>query len=142
MDAQQMKETGLKAIEFFNDPTRRAEYFETLYDDDVVLHGYTPTPLTPKSAVVEFYRQIFVAFPDAHVHTDALLTDGDHLIWRFRFAGTHQGDFLGVPATGKPFEVPGMTILRFGASRCVERWSVTDFLGILAQVGALPTPEG
>ncbi len=68
--------------------------------------------------------------------------DGDTLTWRFRFAGTHEGTFLGVPGTGGRFEVPGITVLRFGASRCVERWSVTDFLGILMQVGAFGVAAG
>jgi hypothetical protein len=142
MDAETMKKTGLAAIEYFNDPAGRAAYFDTLYEDDVVLHGYTPEPLGPKPAVIAFYDQIFAAFPDAHVFTDAMHVDGDVLTWRFRFAGTHEGEFLGVPGTGRPFEVPGITVLRFGASRCVERWSVTDFLGILVQVGAFGVVTG
>ncbi len=140
MDAQTIKQTGLAAIECFNDPQRRARYFEILYDDDVVLHGYTPEPLEGKPAARAFYDQIFAAFPDAHVTTDAMHVDGDHLTWRYRFAGTHVGDFLGVPGTGRTFEIPGITVLRFGATRCVERWSVADFLGLLAQVGAVAVP--
>jgi steroid delta-isomerase-like uncharacterized protein len=137
MDAQGMKQTGLAAIECFNDPTRRAEYFEVLYDQDVVLHGNTPDPLVGRSAVRAFYDQIWAAFPDARVSTEAMYVDADHLSWRFRFSGTHVGDFLGVPGTGKTFEIPGITVLRFGDTRCVERWSVADFLGLLVQVGAL-----
>lgn len=65
-----------------------------------------------------------------------MYVEGDHLTWRFRFSGTHAGDFLGVPGTGKAFEIPGITVLQFGVTRCVQRWSVTDFLGLLTQVGA------
>ncbi len=142
MDAQIMKQTCMAAIECFNDPQRRAAYFEILYDDDVVLHGYTPGPLQTKPAARAFYEQIFEAFPDAHVLTDAMHIDGDYLTCRFRFAGTHVGDFLAVPGTGKSFEIPGITVLRFGDSRCVERWSVADFLGLLTQVGALAAVSG
>jgi predicted ester cyclase len=142
VDAAAIKERGRQAIECFNDPARRDEYFETLYEDDVVLHGYTPEPLTPKPAVRAFYDQIFAAFPDARVTTEQMLVDGDHLAWRYAFAGTHEGAFMGVPATGRPFSVPGMTILRFGEARCEERWSVTDFLGLMIQIGAVAPPAG
>ena len=56
MTPDEIKRTGLAAIECFNDPARRGEYFETLYEDDVVLHRYTPEPLTPKAAVKAFTR--------------------------------------------------------------------------------------
>jgi predicted ester cyclase len=137
VDAQTMKRTGLTAIECFNDPARRAEYFDVLYDDAVALHGYTPEPLVGKPAVRAFYDQIWAAFPDAQVATDAMYVDGDHLTWRFRFGGTHAGDFLGVPGTGRSVEIDGITVLRFGSGRCVERWSVSDFLALLVQIGAL-----
>ncbi|MBL8929013.1 MAG: ester cyclase [Kineosporiaceae bacterium] len=136
MDAQTMRQTGLAAIECFNDPQRRAQYFDILYADDVVLHGYTPEPIVGKAAVREFYAQITEAFPDARVSIEAVYVDGDHLTMRFRFSGTHVGTFLGVPGTGRPFDIPGITVLRFGETRCVERWSVADFLGLLMQVGA------
>jgi hypothetical protein len=87
----EIKRTGLAAIECFNDPARRDEYFETLYEDDVVLHGYTPEPLTPKATVKGFYKALFDAFPDCHVDTEAMYVEGDVLTWRFRFSGTHTG---------------------------------------------------
>jgi predicted ester cyclase len=137
---EQMTMAAETAIAAFNDPSRRDDYFETLYDDDIVVHGYAPVPLTPKSTVKGFYAQIFEAFPDARVTIEQLLVDGDYLTIGFRFAGTHRGTFLGVPATGLPIDIPGMTILRFSGSRVVERWAVADFLSVLVQVGALPAP--
>ena len=140
MNPEQIRETALSAAECFNDPPRRDEYFERLYDDGIVLHGYSPEPLVGKPAVKAFYAPLFTAFPDCHVETDAMLVDGSQLAWRFRFSGTHRGDFQGMPASGRSFEVPGITILRFGDRRCEERWSVTDFLSMMMQIGALPTP--
>jgi hypothetical protein len=142
MTPEEIRDAADRAIAAFNDPERREEYFEILYDDVVVLHGYTPEPLTPKAAVKGFYAAILEAFPDARVTTEELVVDGDMLAWRFRFAGTHRGTFGGVPATGKPFDIPGMTMLRFGESRCVERWFVADFLTLLMQIGAVPPPGG
>jgi predicted ester cyclase len=130
-----------RAIACFNDPARREEYFE-LYDDDISLHGYTPEPLTPKPALVAFYADVFSAFPDARVETDDMFAAGSKLAWRFRFAGTHEGEFMGAAPSGRSFEVPGMTILRFGDERCVERWAVTDLLGLMTQIGVIDAPGG
>jgi predicted ester cyclase len=55
-------------------------------------------------------------------------------------SGTHQGDFMGVPATGHEIVLPGITILRFGGDRVIERWSQADMLGLLVQLGAVPAP--
>ena len=52
----------------------------------------------------------------------------------------HGGPFQGMPATGKPFTLPGITILRFADGGCCERWSQADFIGLLQQLGALPPP--
>jgi predicted ester cyclase len=54
------------------------------------------------------------------------------------FTGTHQGELMGVPASGKPIFVRGMTILRFEDDKCVERWSEIDMVGLMAQIGAIP----
>jgi hypothetical protein len=136
----EIKRIGLAAIQCFNDPARRNEYFEMLYEDDVVLHGYTPEPLTPKTTVKGFYKALFDAFPDCPVDTEAMYVEGDVLTWRFRFSGTHTGTFQGIPPSGRSFAIPGITILRFGAHRCAERWSVADFLGMMIQTGAIPAP--
>jgi predicted ester cyclase len=141
MTPDEMKRIGLAAIECFNDPARRDEYFETLYEDEVVLHGYTPEPVTPKSKVKEFYQPLFDGFPDCRVDTEAMYVEGDVLTWRFRFSGTHTGTFRGIPPSGRSFVIPGITILRFGARRCVERWSVADFLSMMVQIGAISSPS-
>jgi predicted ester cyclase len=54
--------------------------------------------------------------------------------------GRHVGEFMGVPATGTPIALPGITILCFRDGRCVERFSRADMLGLLIQLGAVPAP--
>jgi hypothetical protein len=137
---EEIKRTGLAAIECFNDPARRDEYFDTLYDENILLHGYTPVPLTPKATVKGFYQVLFDAFPDCHVDTEAMYVEGAVLTWRFRFSGTHTGTFQGIPPSGRSFSIPGITILRFDGKRCVERWSVADFLGMMIQIAAISAP--
>ena len=66
MTPDEIKRTALAAIECYNDPARRNEYFEMLYEDDVVLHGYAPQRLTPKTTVKAFYQVFLDVFPDVH----------------------------------------------------------------------------
>ena len=110
-----------------------------LYDDGVLLHGYTPEPMT-KPAVREFYTGVMAAFPGCRIGVHESFSDGDRLVCRFTLTGRHEGTFLGVPATGTEIVLPGITILHFRDGRCAERWSCADMLGVLVQIGAVPPP--
>jgi steroid delta-isomerase-like uncharacterized protein len=125
-----------RALERFADPARREEYFN-LYSDDIVLHGYQGVD-PGLAGVRQFYAVLWAAFPDARVRVEDVLEAGDKLAVRFVMTATHQGPFLGVPATGRAVQLPGITILRFAGDKCVERWSTADFLAVLAQIGAWP----
>jgi predicted ester cyclase len=61
--------------------------------------------------------------------------------FRYTMEGTHQGDFVGIPPTGKPFSVEGMIIARVVDSKAVERWANLDTLGLMQQLGVIPSPE-
>jgi predicted ester cyclase len=124
-----------EALLHFANPASREAYFQ-LYDPAVVLHGYDGVEPGLES-LKKFYQGIWGAFPDARVEVEDVVEAGDKLAVRFTMTGTHQGDFNGVAATGAPFRLPGMTILRFAGGCCVERWSVADFLSLMRQLGAL-----
>ena len=110
-----------------------------LYDERIQLHGFTPEPMN-KAEVTEFYRGILAAFPDAKLEFHDVFGNDEKLVIRFTMTGKHEGDFMGVPATGRDIALPGTTILRFEGSRAVERWSQADMLGLLVQLGAIPPP--
>jgi predicted ester cyclase len=128
-----------RALENFNRPESREAYFD-LYYPDCTLHGYAGVG-PGLEGIKQFYAGIWTAFPDAEVICHDWVTAGDQVGLRYTFKGTHQGDLMGIPPTGKAITVSGLTILRFTNGQCVERWSQTDFLGILQQVGAIPAPE-
>lgn len=118
----------------------------SLYDDTIKLNGYTPEPMT-KQAVVGFYQMIWATMAAADKPNPTLtfhetLTGGDLYSCRFTMAGVHQGPFMGVPATGKAYVLPGITIMRFRGNTVIERWSSADMLGVLVQIGAVPPPPG
>jgi len=124
-----------RALDAFADPARRHSYFD-LYSEDVVLHGYDGVE-PGRQSVRRFYAALWSASPDAAVRVEDIFECGDKLAVRFVMTGTHRGEFNGVPASGRPVSLPGITILRFADGKCVERWSVADFLKLMAQIGAL-----
>ena len=116
----------------------------SLYDDAIKLHGYTPEPMT-KQAVTGFYQMIWATMPAEGKPNPTLtfhevLTDGNLYTCRFTMTGVHKGPFMGVPPTGKPYVLPGITIMRFGGDKVAERWSSADMLSVLVQIGAVPPP--
>ncbi len=76
----------------------------------------------------------------ARLTADDWVSEGDKVAVRFRVDATHQAEFMGTPATGKRVSLTGVTILALAGGQCVERWSESDFLGLLQQIGAMPTP--
>ena len=110
-----------------------------LYSPDVVLHGY-PGVEPGFTGVRRFYETFFVAFPGSQLIFEDVFGLADKLTCRFIVHVTHCGTFQGIPATGREATIPGITILQFQDSKCVERWSQADFLGLLVQLGAIPGP--
>lgn len=117
-----------------------------LYDDAVRLHGYAPEPLD-RAGVRTFYEAVVASLsgpgrraPGLAVHER--FRAGDRIVCRFSMRGVHTGPFMGVPASGRPYAIEAITVLRFAGGRCVERWSQADLLGLMVQLGAVPAPAG
>jgi steroid delta-isomerase-like uncharacterized protein len=110
-----------------------------LYDDAITLHGYSPEPMG-KSEVRGFYAGVHQAFDGPQLIFHEVFSNGDRLVIRFTMAGTHRGEFMGIPATGREIALDGITVLHFRDGRCVERWSNADMLGLLVQLGAIEPP--
>ena len=133
MTAPDNKPRLIRALEAFNDTQRREEYFQ-LYADEAVLHR--SPPLAPGiESIKQWYRSLWNAFPDAQITLGNLVVEGEFLANNFRLQGTHRGSFLGVSASGKRIDVEGVTILKFADGKCIERWSQTDVMGIMRQIG-------
>lgn len=85
-------------------------------------------------------QMMFAAFPDATHHIDDVLEIGDRVALRGRFTGTHTGEFMGVPPTGKRVEVTFMNFDRFAGDKLVEHRGEADMAGLMQQLGAIPVP--
>ncbi len=92
----------------------------------------------------EGFRQIIAsfreAFPDVHITIEDEFADGDYVIQRGYATGTHQGEFQGLPPTGKTFKINVIHIWRFANGKAVENWVQMDALGLMQQLGVVPTP--
>jgi predicted ester cyclase len=133
-DGERMSARLDEAIEAWN----RAELdaYLTLYDERVTLHGYGPEPMGLE-AVRGFYEGIFAGLPGSRLEILDRVAEGDELVVRFVQRGRHDGELMGVAATGRDVELNGITILRFEGDRVIERWSQADMLGLMTQIGAV-----
>ena len=78
------------------------------------------------------------AFPDFFWTVEDQVAEGDKVTTRYTLGGTHQGEFFGVPASGRRVEISGINVDRFEGGKLVEEWASYDLLGGLRQIGAIP----
>lgn len=109
--------------------------------EDFVEHEETPGLEPTKEGVKQFFRMYKAAFPDLRMDAQDIIVSGDKAVARVRATGTHQGEFLGIPATDRSVDVQLIDIIRFGDDGLArEHWGVFDALAMLQQLGAIPEP--
>jgi steroid delta-isomerase-like uncharacterized protein len=109
-----------------------------VFADDVIDHDPAPGQEPGAEGIKTFWRTFLTGFPDAQLSPQVLSADDEHVTVVLDITGTHSGEFLGHPATGKRITVRGIQVGRFEDGKLVERWGATDELGILQQLGLLP----
>jgi steroid delta-isomerase-like uncharacterized protein len=111
---------------------------EELYAPAYVYHGPGVFGDMDRAAMKQMMAAFFTAFPDMHVTVEDLIAEGDKVVSRYTFRGTHQGEIMGVPTTGKVVTLTGIIISRVAGGKVVEDWESVDMLGFLQQLGAIP----
>ena len=92
--------------------------------------------------VVEHKEEITAflgAFPDLHVTVEDLIAEGDKIVGRVTLTGTHQGELMGIPATGKKVSFSEILIIRISNGKAVEQWEVADTMSMMQQLGVIPS---
>ena len=113
--------------------------FATLMSEDTVEHEETPGFPPTKEGVKQFFAAFIAAFPDLHMDVEDLIASGDKVVARVKVTGTHQGEFMGIPATGKSIDMQTIDIVRFGDDGLArEHWGVTDTMAMMQQLGVVP----
>jgi steroid delta-isomerase-like uncharacterized protein len=87
--------------------------------------------------VKQIVTAVRAGFPDVHFTVEDVLAEGDKVVGRWTFRGTHQGDFMGILPTGRKVSVMGIAIYRIARGKIIEAWVAWDSLGLMQQLGAL-----
>jgi steroid delta-isomerase-like uncharacterized protein len=113
--------------------------FGAVLADDFVEHEETPGLAPTKDGVLQFFRMYRAAFSDLRLEAEDVLPSGDKVVVRATATGTNDGEFMGMPPTGKRIEVPLIDIHRFGDDGLAhEHWGVVDMLAMMQQLGVIP----
>ena len=112
------------------------ELYDELYSDDFVNHtgleGYT----NDKAGVLQLYKDLRAAFnwtPYIHFQT----SDGEKVTTYKHYHGTHQGEFFGIAATGKPIQLEVIDVMSVRGGQITDHWGIGDFVALMRQMGAI-----
>ena len=101
-----------------------------LHDPSMLIQGL--------ESMKQFVSMYLAAFPDGHFTIEDQVAEGDKIVTRWTFRGTHKGELQGILPTGKQVVVTGISMDRVADGKAVEAWSNFDALGMLQQLGVLP----
>ena len=114
---------------------------ETVFDE-LIAPSYVnydmPMPEPGPAGLRALMGGFFAAFPDMRIVIEQTLGEGDLVCTRGYFEGTHDGDFMGVPATGNKVNVKYTDVWRLEDGKAVENWVRLDMLGLMQQLGVVP----
>ncbi|MBL7199219.1 MAG: ester cyclase [Anaerolineae bacterium] len=117
---------------------RKLDLFEQFVAEDIVHHG--APEVTDRESMKKTAAMILDAFPDWQETIDDEIAEGDRVVQRQTYSGTHHGEFLGIPATGKHAVWSGIWVFRLAGGKIVELWGQVDQLSMMQQLGLMPSP--
>ena len=137
MSTEQNKAAARKVMETLNQGN--LDEVIKLYSPQAQFFGFAPKPLD-----VQGYRQnmseLLTAFPGARFPVEDLIAEGDTVVARHKFEGTQQKAYQGIPASGKHATASAFATFHFRDGQIYEVRLNADFMAILQQIGAIPTP--
>lgn len=111
---------------------------DELVEPDLQFHAPVPMGATGAQALKHVWTVLLRAFPDIHVEVEDMIAEGDKVVCRNTVTGTHQGEYMGIPPTGRSVTYQEMFIVRFAGGRIAEVRGVVDALSQLRQLGVMP----
>ena len=104
-------------------------------------HPLKDQPAGPEEVKEHVVRTLRTAFPDLQQSIEDMIAEGDKVVVRSTFRGTHQGPFAGIAPTGKRLSMTAIEIFRVKDGKLPEHWINADYLGAMQQLGAIPAPN-
>ena len=141
MSLEQNRLTVLKFYEAFD--RQDIEQGRKLISADIVAIGLDANPLKGYDNVMRYGAMMFTAFPDGHHILDEVVAEGDKVVTRGIFQGTHQGELMGIAPTGKQVAFSVIHIDRLEKNQIVEHWGQGDVQHLMQQLGIIffPSPK-
>ena len=110
-----------------------------IFDTDYVSHNPAGANITGPQEYKQFISDLRTAFPDLRFIINDRFTKEDKVVARWTVHGTHKGEFMGIPPSGKEVTVTGIVIHRFAGDKIQETWEEYDALGMMQQIGVIPS---
>jgi len=131
--SEEITEFARKLVKGWN--SKDWDIVRSIHGDEFIDHSAPPgvEGLVSLRGNFDLFR---TAFPDFEITLEDILFDDKKAVWRWMLSGTHDGDFMGIPATGNKVKLRAMTIARINKGKCREAWSVADMMGLMQQLGA------
>ena len=115
------------------------DVIDELVSPDAIDHNPFPGQAPGAQGVKQVFGMLRTAFPDMSQSIEDMVAEGDRVAFRSTLHGTHRGEFLGIPATGKQVALPGIDIIRFDDDgKMVEHWGLFDVPLLMQQLGVMP----
>jgi steroid delta-isomerase-like uncharacterized protein len=108
---------------------------DELVEPDALIRTPLPIEATGAELLKEVFARLHRAFPDLHIAIEDVIAEGDKVVARNTVTGTHRGEYLGLPPTGKSIAYNEIFICRFADGRIAETWGVVDVLSQMKQLG-------
>jgi predicted ester cyclase len=140
MSEEENKATVRRFVEQFKNKANH-DIVDDLFTPGFVTHLKLPGVPPNRDGFRMLGKAVVSAFPDVHANIEDLLADGDKVIERTSARATSRGVFNGIPPTGKPVQWSEIHIYRLKGGKIDEHWGEIDFLGLMAQLGAIPPPK-
>jgi steroid delta-isomerase-like uncharacterized protein len=112
---------------------------DEIMDPNMIEHYGQPTSLNSVEAFKKFFAGFIAAFPDVKAVIHNQVAEGDKVVTHKTFHGTHKGEFMGIPPTGKKVALELIDIFRIDRGKLIEHWAVADMMSIMQQLGAIPS---
>ncbi|MEE9459587.1 MAG: ester cyclase [Candidatus Bathyarchaeia archaeon] len=111
---------------------------DEIMDPNMIDHAAQPSSLNSVETFKKFFSGMLIAFPDIKVDIHNQVAEGDKVVTHKTFHGTHKGEFMGIPPTGKKVALEVIDIFRIAGGKFAEHWAVIDMMSMMQQLGVIP----
>ncbi len=118
------------------------DLIDELCDANLVAHNLPPEVSPDRAGFKQLIAMYRAAYSDVQMIVEDQIAEGDRVVTRWTGRGTHKGELMGIPPTGRHVTVTGIDIERIAGGKVIEAWGEFDAMGMMQQLGVVPPPGG